>query len=77
MLELSLEKILSKAKLDRRFAPLPKYPAISRDISAVLGEDISVADVTVSLQQTGRPLLQSVRITDYYKGKQIPAGYRG
>jgi len=76
-LEVSLEKILSAANLGKKYAPLPKYPGIIRDISFILKQDNSVKDLLFVLQDKGRPLLRSLEIADYYKGKQIPTGYRG
>jgi len=77
MLELSLDKVLSFCRWDKKFIPLPRYPGIARDISFVLKEDLSVQEILVLLKGKGRPLLNEIRITDYYKGRQIPAGYRG
>ncbi|MFA5149707.1 MAG: phenylalanine--tRNA ligase subunit beta [Candidatus Omnitrophota bacterium] len=77
MLELSLDKILSFTRRDKKFIPLPRYPGIARDISFILKEGFSVQAILVLLKETGRPLLSEVRITDYYKGRQIPVGYRG
>ncbi len=76
-LELSLDGVLSYVRLQKRFAPLPKYPAITRDISFIIKEDIAVKDILEAIQNKGRPLLSGVKIADYYKGKQIPPGYRG
>ena len=76
-LEISLDRLLSCADLKRRFAPLPIYPAVSRDISLVLKEGIRAADILEAIRDKAGPLLQEVKITDYYKGKQIPAGFKG
>lgn len=77
VLEISLEKILSALNLVKRYAPLPKYPGIVRDISFILKKENSVKEMLFVLQEQGQPLLRSLEIADYYKGKQIPAGYRG
>ena len=77
MLEVSLEKILSFARLDKKFTPLPRYPGITRDISFVLKDELSVQDILAALNGIGKPLLSDIRVTDYYKGKQIPPGHRG
>jgi phenylalanyl-tRNA synthetase beta chain len=76
-LEASLDKILDCARLEKKFAPLPKYPGITRDISFILKEELSVKEILAALAQKGAPLLSDIRVSDYYKGKQIPAGYRG
>jgi len=76
-LEVSLDKLFSFIRPGKKFTPLPKYPGITRDISFVLKDDLSVKDILLALNQKGKPLLSDIRITDYYKGKQIPAGFRG
>jgi len=75
--ELNLEKVFSYAQLKKEFAPLPKYPGITRDISFILKEGLSLKETLDTLQAKGRPYLCRIRIADYYKGKQIPPGYRG
>jgi phenylalanyl-tRNA synthetase beta chain len=76
-LELSLDKLFSYAWLKKGFVSLPKYPGITRDISFILKEDIAVKDLLIAIEEKGRPMLSSVKVVDYYKGKQIPAGFRG
>jgi len=75
--EIILDKLFSFAQLNKKFHPLPKYPGITRDISFVLKDDFSVKEILALLKEQGRPLLSEVKVTDYYKGKQIPPGYRG
>lgn len=75
--ELSLDRLFSYVNLKKKFAPLPVYPGILRDISFILKDDISVDDILKAMKEKGRPLLQEVKIVDYYKGKQIPAGFKG
>jgi len=76
-LEVSLDKLFSHASLKKKFIPLPKYPGITRDVSFILKYDVSVKDVLIAIEEKGRPLLYSAKVVDYYKGKQIPSGYRG
>jgi phenylalanyl-tRNA synthetase beta chain len=77
VLELSLEKLSSFSAPEKKFSPLPKYPGITRDISFILKEDTAVEEVLAAVRNQGQPLLSDVRIADYYKGKQIPEGFRG
>jgi phenylalanyl-tRNA synthetase beta chain len=74
--EISLDKVFASVDLKKRFIPLPKYPGISRDISFLLKDELSVKDILAALYEIGQPLLREIRIADYYKGKQIPAGFR-
>ena len=77
VLEISLKKVLSYANLNKKYSPLAKYPGISRDISFVLKEENSIKDLLLKLKEIGKPLLRYLEVADYYKGKQIPIGYRG
>jgi phenylalanyl-tRNA synthetase beta chain len=75
--EVALDNLLSYSQLNKKFVPLSRYPGISRDISLVLQEDISVERVMAVIAQMGEALLQEIEITDYYKGKQIDSGFKG
>lgn len=75
--ELCLERLLSFVDLNKKFAHLPVYPGISRDISLVLKEGIRVGDILATIKDKGRPWLCEARVVDYYKGKQIPSGFKG
>ncbi|MCX5694348.1 MAG: phenylalanine--tRNA ligase subunit beta [Candidatus Omnitrophica bacterium] len=75
--EVSLEKLLSFARPNKKFVCLPKYPGITRDISFILQDKFSVRDILILLKEKGQPLLSEVRVADYYQGKQIPTGFRG
>jgi phenylalanyl-tRNA synthetase beta chain len=74
--EISLEKVFAAADLNKKFVLPPRYPGIIRDISLVLKDDLAIKSVLSSLYEKGSPLLREVRIADYYKGKQIPEGFR-
>jgi phenylalanyl-tRNA synthetase beta chain len=75
--EVYLDKLFSFVQPNKRFIPLPKYPGITRDISFILKEELSVKDILALLKEKGQTLLREVKVSDYYQGKQIPAGYRG
>jgi phenylalanyl-tRNA synthetase beta chain len=75
--ELSIDKILDKARLDRRYAPLGRYPSIMRDISLVIGNEGTSDEIVGIIRDTGKELVRDVSLVDCYKGKQIPEGKRG
>ena len=75
--ELVLERLFKYIDLKKKFIPLPKYPAITRDISFILKEDVLIKDLVKAIQEKAGPLLFSVEVADYYRGKQIPVGYKG
>jgi len=75
--ELNINKLLEYVNLDKKFTGIPKYPAITRDISFVINETVSVKDLLALITASGAPLLSLAKVVDYYQGKQIPPGFRG
>lgn len=75
--QINLERLLSKVNLDKRFTPLPIYPGISRDVSFIIKDDVIVTGIIEAIKAKAQPLIKEVKIADYYKGKQIPSGFKG
>ncbi len=75
--ELNLEKLFSHINLSKKFSSIPKFPAITRDISFVIKNDVSVKSLLSAIEEKGAPLLRQAKVADYYQGKQIPQGFKG
>jgi len=58
------------------FTPLPRYPAVYRDIALVVPEEVAAARVAQALHQHGRPWLVEARLFDVYTGEPIAPGKR-
>ncbi|MCL4501301.1 MAG: phenylalanine--tRNA ligase subunit beta [Deltaproteobacteria bacterium] len=58
------------------FTPLPRYPAVYRDIALVLPEEVPAAQVTEALYRFGAPWLEEAYLFDVYAGDQVPTGKR-
>ena len=58
------------------YSPLPRYPAVYRDVALVLPVEVSMAQVQQALAYFGRPWLEEVRLFDVYSGPPIPPGKR-
>lgn len=56
------------------YVPLPKYPAVSRDIAVVADEALTVAQLEGCIAKAGGMLLREVRLFDIYRGKGIDSG---
>ncbi len=56
------------------YRPLPKFPAITRDLSVVCAEDIPVGTLTDTITAAGGELLEDVALFDVYHGDQIAKG---
>jgi len=74
---ISLDALADLAVFDKKYTRPPLYPGITRDISLLVKEQVSVADLVKAIKQTASALLAQAEVVDYYKGKQVPAGFRG
>ena len=59
---------------EKTYVPLPKYPAVSRDIAVVCDEALTVAALESCIRKAGGKLLRQVRLFDIYRGKGIAEG---
>jgi phenylalanyl-tRNA synthetase beta chain len=67
---------LSQSSIPPRFTPLPRYPAVYRDIALVLPESVPAARVAEALYSHGRPWLVEAVLFDVYVGDPVPPGKR-
>ena len=58
------------------FSAWSEYPSALRDLAIVVDAEVTQAEVQDTIQRAGRPLLQSARLFDEYRGEQVPAGKR-
>lgn len=72
--EIRFELILSLFDPLPVFEPLPKYPAVERDLALVVDEQQSVGELAEHLRSLGGQLLSSVTLFDVYTGKSVPEG---
>lgn len=72
--ELAFDQVMRHADTSRLYKPLPKYPAISRDIALLVKEDVYVAEIESIIREVGGKLLESVMLFDVYRGKQVQEG---
>ena len=56
------------------YEPLPKYPAVSRDIAVVCAEEITAGQLESCILASGGKLLRDVKLFDIYRGKGIEEG---
>jgi phenylalanyl-tRNA synthetase beta chain len=69
-------EVLSQVSSPPLYTPLPRYPAVYRDIAIVLPAALPVAEVTQALHRHGQPWLKEAHLFDVYAGQPIPEGKR-
>ena len=72
--ELSFTKMLGLRLPEPTFAPLPKYPAVSRDLALICDEALTVAQVEDVISASAGKLLHKIQLFDIYRGVGVPEG---
>ncbi len=76
MAEMDFELLLTYARDNKSYKPLPKYPAITRDIALLVKDEVFVKEIEDIIKENGKDLLESFKLFDVYKGNQIEKGYK-
>jgi len=72
--ELNFTKLLSCQLPDATYVPLPKYPSVSRDLSLICDEAVTVAQAEDVITAAAGKLLRGVKLFDIYRGTGVPEG---
>ncbi|MBI4611560.1 MAG: phenylalanine--tRNA ligase subunit beta [Candidatus Rokubacteria bacterium] len=72
--EVFLDRLLVLGAPPLRYAPLPRFPAVQRDLALVVAAEVQAADVTRAVHAMAEPLLRRVMLFDVYTGDQVAAG---
>ena len=72
--ELNLDSLYESSKMDKKYKPLPKFPAVTRDIALLVEDAVLVQEIDETIRKAGGNLVEKVELFDIYKGKQIPEG---
>ncbi|SFS72661.1 phenylalanine--tRNA ligase subunit beta [Marininema halotolerans] len=54
--------------------PLPRYPAVTRDLALVVDQEVPVAQLEATIREIGADLVESVTLFDMFTGAQIGEG---
>ena len=74
--EVSLTALLALPKVELRYRPLPRFPAVQRDLAVVVPAEVTAGQVETAIRAMRLPLLSRITLFDLYEGGQIGAGKR-
>jgi len=75
--EIQLEPLLTGIEATRaavKFKPLPRYPAVERDFSLIVADDVTFAVVANTIGALEIPEIEGIEAADLFRGGQIPPG---
>lgn len=73
--ELELTPLL-KAARPPQVRPVPRYPAVERDLSVVVPLEVAAGEVEGEIRRVGGPFLEACEVFDVYTGPQVPEGHK-
>ena len=72
--ELDFDALFACRGEDPQYAPLPRFPAVLRDLAVVCDEAVTVAQLEKCIREAGGGLLKAVDFFDVYRGLPIAPG---
>jgi phenylalanyl-tRNA synthetase beta chain len=76
VIEVDLEALEAVGKLIPRFVPIPKLPAVSRDISLVVHEHVPAGQVLELIREAAGELCESVELQAVFSEGSVPKEHR-
>jgi phenylalanyl-tRNA synthetase beta chain len=74
LFELDFQKVVCRMTERRTFTPLPRYPAVTRDLAVVVDEPVAAGDILQTLWKAGGGWIKEIRLFDLYRGNPVPSG---
>ena len=72
--ELSFDALLAARGATPVYKPLPRYPAVTRDLSLVCAEAVTVGELEAAIRDCGGQYLEAVEFVEVYRGAPILPG---
>ena len=71
--EVDLAALFEKSPRPFQYAPVPKLPGVTRDLSFLLDRGVAYGEVVRVLARLNQPLLEGFELRDRFSGKSVPA----
>ena len=76
MAEINLQTLLTYFRPMGEMKPLPRFPAVQRDLALVMEEGVAVGPLMADMRRAAGKLLESMELFDVYRGAQVAAGHK-
>ncbi len=75
VVEIDLDALAGLGISHAQYAPIPRFPAATRDVALVVKESVPAGDVLQALREAAGPLAKDVQLFDRFSGGPVPAGH--
>ena len=74
VMEINLDKLLSKKTGKMKYKEISKYPTVKKDVSIVVDKNITASEISMQIKKASGSLLINSEVFDVYTGKGIEEG---
>lgn len=74
--ELNLFAVMAQVQTGVHYAPISRFPQMSRDAALLVDDTVEHADIVALIRQTAGDKLVDIQLFDVYTGDKLPAGKR-
>lgn len=71
-----MQTLSELANFDVKYAGVPKFPAMTRDISLSMRKEVLAGEIEEVIRNKGGKLVESYELFDVYEGSQLTQGYK-
>ena len=71
---LDVDSLFAHTQTNATYTPLPKFPAVTRDLALICDETIPVRMLEKAITKGAGNLLETIQLFDVYQGEQIESG---
>ena len=69
--EVNIDKIVKYARNVKKYTPIPKFPAVERDIAMIVDETVEVGQIQKIIEKKAKKLLEEAKLFDVYRSEKI------
>ena len=69
--ELNITKIIKYARDNKKYQPVPKFPAVERDIAVIVDNKVEIGEMERIISKRGKKLLESIELFDIYRSDKL------
>lgn len=68
---LDTSKLAKYGKDAKKYSPIPKYPAVERDIAVIVDEEIEAGQIEKIIAKRAKNILETVQLFDIYRSEKL------
>ena len=69
--EINMKKLEKYSKKEKKYVPIPKYPAVERDIAVLVDEKVEVLKIEKIIKAKAKKIIETVDLFDIYRDEKI------